>query len=178
LVTEPAVSEQAMTIGKLMSGGQTGVDRAALDFAVVTGLSYGGWCPRGGWAEDLPTPPGLLQPYPRLVETPDAAPAQRTRWNVRDADATLLVVPSSRAPGAQGSPGTELTRRACIDLHRPLATIAIDDADPWGAVHDLVGSLPDGYALNVAGPRESESPGIYESCLRLLQGLGSRLTGG
>ena len=166
-----------MTVGKLMSGGQTGVDRAALDFALLAGLPYGGWCPRGGWAEDLPTPPGLLQPYPRLVETPDADPAQRTRWNVRDADATLLVLPSPRAPGLPGSPGTELTRRACIDLHRPVAAIAIGDPDPWGAVNDLVASLPDGYALNVAGPRESESPGIYASCLRLLQGLGMLLTG-
>jgi hypothetical protein len=166
-----------MTLGKVISGGQTGVDRAALDFALLTGLPYGGWCPRGGWAEDQPAPPGLLRPYPCLVETPDADPAQRTRWNVRDADATLLVLPSPRAPGPRLSPGTELTWLTCIDLHRPVATVALDDPDAWGAVGDVVGSLPDDYALNVAGPRESESPGIYASCLSLLHGLAPLLTG-
>ena len=72
---------------KLLSGGQSGVDRAVLDVALARGIAYGGWCPKGGWAEDCPTPPGLLTKYPRLKETPLADPAQRTEWNVRDADA-------------------------------------------------------------------------------------------
>jgi hypothetical protein len=74
------------------SGGQTGVDRAALDFALHHGMSYGGWCPRGGWAEDFPTAPGLLAKYPRLTETPSDLPDQRTGWNVRDSHATLILV--------------------------------------------------------------------------------------
>ncbi len=74
------------------TGGQTGVDRAALDFALARGLSYGGWCPRGGWAEDFPVAPGLLAEYPRLTETPSDLPEQRTAWNVRDSHATLILV--------------------------------------------------------------------------------------
>ena len=45
---------------KVTSGGQSGVDRAALDAAIACGIDYGGWCPRGGWAEDFPSPPGVL----------------------------------------------------------------------------------------------------------------------
>src|SRR5581483_11936953 len=63
---------------KILSGGQTGVDRAALDAAITRGLPCGGWCPKGGWAEDMPGPPGLLALYPMLQETPLGDPAQRT----------------------------------------------------------------------------------------------------
>jgi hypothetical protein len=63
---------------KLISGGQTGVDRAVLDVAAARGIAYGGWCPKGGWAEDCPQPLGLLAKYPLLTETPLADPAQRT----------------------------------------------------------------------------------------------------
>ena len=55
---------------RLISGGQSGVDRAALDVAIARGMPYGGWCPKGGWAEDFPEPPGLLAEYPHLAETP------------------------------------------------------------------------------------------------------------
>jgi hypothetical protein len=72
---------------KLLSGGQSGVDRAVLDVALARGIAYGGWCPKGGWAEDFPKPPGVLAKYPQLAETPLVDPAQRTEWNVRDADA-------------------------------------------------------------------------------------------
>src|SRR4029077_10412557 len=76
----------------IISGGQSGVDRAALDVAIARGIEYGGWCPHGGWAEDFSAPPGLLARYPKLKETPLAAPAQRTEWNVRDVDACLIIV--------------------------------------------------------------------------------------
>ena len=59
----------------LALGGQTGVDRAALDVAIELGIPYSGWCPKGGWAEDLAAPPGLLAKYPRLKETPLPDPA-------------------------------------------------------------------------------------------------------
>ena len=70
---------------KIISGGQTGVDRAALDVAIERGMPWGGWCPKGGWAEDLPDAPGLLAKYPNLRETALPHPLQRTEWNVRDA---------------------------------------------------------------------------------------------
>ena len=63
---------------RIRSGGQTGVDRAALDAAVLTGRPYEGWCPKGGCAEDYLHPPGLLTKYPNLMETPSKSPEQRT----------------------------------------------------------------------------------------------------
>ena len=92
---------------KLLSGGQSGVDRAVLDVALARGLAYGGWCPKGGWAEDYPTPPGILTKYPRLQQTPLADPAQRTEWNVRDADACLILVDA----GGVGSLGGDDARK-------------------------------------------------------------------
>jgi hypothetical protein len=70
---------------KIISGGQTGIDRASLDAAIEMGVDYCGWCPKGGWAEDFRQPPGLLARYPLLREAPSAEPIQRTEWNVRDA---------------------------------------------------------------------------------------------
>jgi hypothetical protein len=81
---------------RIRSGGQTGVDRAALDAAVLTGRPYEGWCPKGGWAEDFLRPPGLLTIYPHLMETPSESPEQRTEWNVRDSAATVVFVPDSK----------------------------------------------------------------------------------
>src|SRR6185437_15218992 len=112
---------------RIVSGGQSGVDRAALDVALELGLPYGGWCPRGGWAEDLPVPPGLLARYPLLRETPAAEPAQRTRWNVRDSDATLILL--AGAPPAPDS-GTALTLATAVRLGRPVAVVDLDASAP------------------------------------------------
>jgi hypothetical protein len=102
---------------KILSGGQSGVDRAALDAAVARGVEYGGWCPRGGWAEDYPQPPGLLARYPKLGETPLADPAQRTEWNARDADACLIIV---EAGGLAVSRGTVLAREQAARYGKPI----------------------------------------------------------
>jgi len=151
---------------RIVSGGQTGVDRAALDVAVELGLPYAGWCPSGGWAEDLPEPPGLLARYPYLTETPSADPAQRTRWNVRDSDATLLVT-----AGQLLSAGTALTLATAIELDRPLAVVDADrPASGLRDVRELLEQLHD-VRLNVAGPRESEAPGIYAASTALLSPL-------
>ena len=95
---------------KLLSGGQSGVDRAVLDVAVERSIDYGGWCPKDGWAEDLPKPPGLLAKYPRLKETPLADPAQRTEWNVRDADACMIVIAAGGLARLQGHGARRGTR--------------------------------------------------------------------
>jgi hypothetical protein len=156
-----------MAIGRVVSGGQAGVDRAALDVAIALRIPYGGWCPRGGWAEDLPDPPGLLSAYPELDETPAADPEQRTRWNVRDSDATVIVT----AVGVV-SAGTALTLASTFELGRALAVI--DTATPAASLEDareLLGGLAPNASLNVAGPRESEQPGIYERAVEVLAEL-------
>ena len=107
---------------KILSGGQTGVDRAALDAAIEKGLAYGGWCPKGGWAEDLPDPPGLLALYPHLRETPLADPAQRTEWNVRDAGRLMILV--DRA-GIGVSKGTE-PPATLPELGKPCIVLDLD----------------------------------------------------
>jgi hypothetical protein len=134
-------------VRRIVSGGQTGVDRAALDTAIARGIPYGGWCPRGGWAEDLGEPPGLLARYRELRETPDRRPEQRTTWNVRDSDVTLILL---SAPGIGCSAGTIFTQEQTRHLCKPALVLEL---------------------LNVAGPRESESPGIYEATRLFLDEL-------
>jgi hypothetical protein len=146
-----------------VSGGQTGPDRAALDFAVAHDVQYGGWCPRGGWAEDYRNPPGLLTAYPCLLETASDDVDERTQWNVRDSDATLILT----RPGVD-SKGTDLAKRCASELNRPCAEVALDSAGAEAAVEEFLRALGKSVALNVAGPRESESKGIYKRSLRLL----------
>jgi len=144
----------------IVSGGQTGVDRAALRSGRRAGLRVGGWCPGGGAAEDLPDPPGVLALFPELRPTPSADPEERTRWNVRDSDATLVLV---RAGGT--SPGTDLTAALARELGRPHLVADVGDVDTVGA---WIAGLPAGTTLNVAGPRESEAPGIAAEVEHLL----------
>ena len=142
---------------KIISGGQTGVDRAALDAALELSLACGGWCPRGRRAEDGPIP----ERYP-LVETPWEGYPQRTEWNVRDSDGTLVLV--------YGSPdrGTALTIELARRYRKPLLTVElsaqVDVASvlAWGQDHVV-------RVLNVAGPRESRCPGIYARALEFLR---------
>lgn len=136
-------------IRRLLSGGQTGVDRAALDAAMALDVLCGGWCPKGRLAEDGPIDPR----YP-LQETPVTDYDERTRRNVRDADATMVL--------ARGEPagGTAYTMRAAEELGVPYCLV---DLDVGVAVEDVVDWLEDWDArtVNVAGPRESSSPGVY-----------------
>lgn len=151
----------------LVSGGQTGVDRAALDVAIELGIPYRGWCPQGGWAEDEPEPPGLLARYPSLRPTPTAAPAERTRRNVRDSDATLVL--TRGRPGA--SPGTALTIETAQGLGRPLVVADLDGPRALADARGLLAGLSPAAALNVAGPRESGAPGVYDLARALLAEL-------
>jgi hypothetical protein len=148
----------------IISGGQTGVDRAALDEAIARGIPYGGWCPRGGWAEDRPEPPGLLATYPLLRETPSRDPAQRTEWNVRDSDACLILVDEG---GVAASGGTALAEKLAAQYGKPLLAVDVGAADAGSQVCDWLapllaaheGEAP--FRLAVGGPRESEAKGIY-----------------
>jgi len=145
---------------RIVSGGQTGVDRAALEAGRRTGIPVGGWCPAGGVAEDLAEAPGLLALYPELRATPSADPAQRTEWNVRDSDATLVLVRTQAV-----SPGTLLTIELAERWGRPHLVADVHDAD---AVRTWLQGLPGGSVLNVAGPRESQAPGIQAEAEALL----------
>jgi hypothetical protein len=147
-----------VSVGKVVSGGQTGADRAALDAALTLGLPYGGWCPAGGGAEDDLR---LLDRYPALEETPSADPSERTAWNVRDSDATLVL---SLGP-VQQSPGTSYTVSEAERVGRPLLVAHPAEVD---RVRRWLGGLPHGCTLNVAGPRESEEPGLHDAAYALL----------
>lgn len=144
---------------RIVSGGQTGVDRAALDVALELGIACGGWCPAGRAAEDGP----IDARYP-LRETPSPDPAERTEWNVRDSDATLILA------SAAASPGTELAVASARRQRRPLYTFHAGSPEDVGAFRRWLQVYRVG-TLNVAGPRESESPGIYAEARRILTAL-------
>jgi predicted Rossmann fold nucleotide-binding protein DprA/Smf involved in DNA uptake len=144
---------------RIVSGGQTGVDRAALDAALALGMSCGGWCPLGRKAED-----GLIPACYPLQETPGEAYEQRTRWNVRDSDGTLVLT--------EGEPsgGTALTIEVARAWGRPLLMLDLNarpapaDAAHWLFVNRI-------RVLNVAGPRESQAPGIQRRAYEFLENL-------
>lgn len=152
-------------IEKIVSGGQTGADRAALDFAVVHGIPHGGWCPRGRLAEN-----GVIDKRYKLVETPSSEAAQRTEWNVRDSDATVIF---SIGPVLTG--GSKFTAE-CAALHRkPFVHIsrALDGPNAAQKLREFLESHPI-KCLNVAGPRASNEPEVgafvrqtLEACLDL-----------
>ena len=157
---------------KIISGGQSGVDRAALDAALACGVDYGGWVPKGGWAEDFPQSPGLLAKYPNLQETPLAEPEQRTEWNVRDADACLILID---AAGLDASAGTTRAGELAHHYRKPLLTVNLRDAKfteqarLWLRVQQAKHG-PD-LKLAIGGPRESEAPGIYAFAFDFIEDL-------
>ena len=155
---------------KIISGGQTGVDRAALDVAIERGMDWGGWCPKGGWAEDLADPPGVLAKYPRLKETQLPNPLQRTEWNVRDSDAAFIII--SGKQGLSVSIGTQRAHRWAHQHGKP--ELIVDASDTNAPIQAATWLLvqrkrfgPD-MTLSIGGPRESEAPGIYTQCRRLI----------
>ena len=137
---------------RIVTGGQTGADRAAMDAALDAGVSIGGWVPAGRLAED-----GIIPArYASLVEAPSADPAIRTSLNVRDSNATLIV---SRGALSGGSYFTlaEASRLGRPLLHIDLAQRPVSDAAT--AIREWLRALDD-CVLNVAGPRASEDPEI------------------
>ena len=133
---------------QLISGGQTGVDRGALDAALELAIPHGGWCPRGRLAEDGPIPDQY-----QLRESHSPEYPVRTEQNVLDSDATLIL--------CRGSPtgGTDLTLRLAQQHGRPYFVVDLDRAADPAAVRRWLEERRI-ETLNVAGPRESQSPGI------------------
>jgi hypothetical protein len=148
-----------MIFTQIISGGQTGVDRAALDVGLELGLPCGGWCPQDRKAEDGPIDPR----YP-LRETPSADYAERTACNVRDADGTLVLTRGRRKGG------TELTIAHARLLNKPYLILNLNKeptptkVQEWAEGHQV-------HVLNVAGPRESENQGIYDQAVEFLRRL-------
>jgi len=145
----------------IISGGQTGVDRAALDVARERGLPYGGFIPKGRRTEDGTLP----DEYVGMTETESSIFAVRTRENVACADATLIL--------ARGPPdgGTLLARLTAQAKEKPLLVLDLPEVDPDEAAQRTLAwlrGLPAG-SLNVAGPRESRQPGIYGEARALLE---------
>ena len=146
-------------VQKIVSGGQTGVDRAVLDVALELRIPCGGWCPAGRRAEDGPLP---LR-YP-LVETPSVDYRQRTEWNVRDSDGTLVLT-RGRPTG-----GTRFSLRMAMRLGKPRLAIDLDKTVETAAIKAWIAKNQISI-LNVAGPRESEMPGIATEASKLLHEL-------
>jgi Circularly permutated YpsA SLOG family len=148
----------------IISGGQTGADRAALDFAIAHGIPHGGWCPINRRAEDGPIPAKYS-----LNETPSTHYAQRTEWNVRDSNATLIFTIKPTLTG-----GTRLTYALAAECGKPVLHISRDHdgakgtsaAESDARIDDAAAALRnflDEHAvrtLNVAGPRSSQEPAI------------------
>ena len=146
----------------IRSGGQTGADRAAPDLAGKYGIRICGWCPLGGWAEDFPSPPGLLEKYPELRETPSSETSQRTKWNIRDTDAILTIMPK----GSGESIGTEVGIQEGILLKKPMFTAQGSEDVP--EIVAWLNTLPDNLDLCVGGPRASECPEVYQITTEIL----------
>jgi predicted Rossmann fold nucleotide-binding protein DprA/Smf involved in DNA uptake len=146
-------------IEKVVSGGQTGVDRAGLDAAMEAGIPVGGYCPKGRLSEDGTVP----ECYPLIELTRGGYPA-RTEKNVVESDGTL-VLNLGRVSG-----GTRVTVECARKHGRPILIVPLDnktqlrDTLHWLELHGI-------RVLNVAGPRESKCPGVYRQALDFLRQL-------
>lgn len=144
---------------KIISGGQTGVDRAALDVALKHGIESGGWCPAGRLDECGRIP----DRYP-VKELQDAGFAERTLQNVKDSDGTLIIHPGKL------SGGTEQTVRFCVELQRPHELIDACSVSTKKAAQLIANFVRQNKidALNVAGPRQTEWLEGYDYTYRAL----------
>jgi len=137
----------------IVSGGQTGADRAALDFAIRHRIPHGGWCPHGRLAED-----GPLDPIYQLEETLSRKYPQRTKRNVRDSDGTLILSIVAKPGG-----GTALTMRLAEQLGKPILHLCRDESISIGENGKRLLTFIEEHhvrRLNVAGPRASQEPEI------------------
>ncbi len=146
---------------EIISGGQSGVDRAALDFALKYGIKCKGWCPKGRLSED-----GVIPIRYPLKEASTSDYNQRTSLNVQVCDGTLIIIID------KPDLGTTNTIDYVRYFNKPLTTINISHLETdykytlfsWLAIHNIVN-------LNIAGPRESSSPGIYKAAFTILESL-------
>lgn len=143
-----------IVVEKVVSGGQTGVDRAALDAALELGIATGGWVPKGRRSEEGPIPDS----YSTLEETGSTSYAERTELNVRDSDATVIITRGELAGGSK------LTEDFAHRYGKPCIHLGVDMETAGSAFRELRDWLVSNNVetLNVAGPRASSDPSIYE----------------
>ena len=149
-------------IRKIISGGQTGADQAALDAAIKLGIPHGGWIPKGRLTENGPLPDKY-----KLVEMPGTAYVLRTEQNVIDSNGTLII------SHGHLSDGSDYTRKMAIKNHRPWLHIDLNKTPAFKAA-TLICSWIDENAieiLNVAGPRASKDDRIYPAVLKLIESV-------
>ena len=152
-------NQPSQRVRRIVSGGQTGVDRGALDAAIALGIEHGGWCPRGRLAED-----GRIAARYRLKETSSSEYWVRTEQNVIDSDGTLILY------RGQLSGGTQLTRRMAVKHRKACLLVDLGGDSSIVPVRHWLMSNAIGV-LNVAGPRESSAPGITKEAFHFLQAL-------
>jgi len=149
---------------KIVSGGQTGVDRAALDFAITSGIAHGGYCPKGRRSES-----GRISEKYNLTETASPDYPMRTALNVQHSDGTLIIT--------RGSPegGTRKTVSICLERHKPKFVVdlqhklKVQEFAEWVRINNI-------RTLNVAGPRESKQSGVGKHAQHALAALFAALT--
>lgn len=145
----------------IVSGGQTGTDRAALDVAIELNIAHRGWCPKGRIAED-----GIIPEKYHLQETETGDYSERTKLNIRDTEGTIIFVPSTPI---KVTDGTMLTIKEVYERKKPHLIIDVSQnkninnlMEKWVAKNNI-------KILNVAGSRESQHPSIYEEVKEILR---------
>jgi Circularly permutated YpsA SLOG family len=155
------------TLIKIISGGQTGVDQAALRAARDCGLEIGGWCPPGRVCESGVIPPEFPLEETEQERSPDAPEvprSQRTEWNVRDSDGTLVIT----AVNAATDPGTLWAIQCAARFEKPLLVCQVDDPSAVKAIQEWLEAFRI-ETLSVGGPSESSAPGIGEKAYALVK---------
>ena len=159
------------SIFKIVSGGQTGVDRAALDVAIQLGIVHGGWCPKGRKAED-----GSIPEKYQMIEADSDDYSVRTQLNIKDSDGTLILIPydPDKATG-----GTLQTINVAKEVNKPCFIMDLSTELCRGMFFDVIEWLEKKKIkkLNIAGPRESQAPGIHQRASEYLTNLYGRILG-
>lgn len=155
-----------MKIRKIISGGQTGADRAAFDFALDNSIAFGGYVPKGRLAEDG----RISEKYQNLIETESKNYAERTELNVMNSDATILITRGNLVGGSL------ITKKLAEKHLKPLYVVNFESINPASAGENTATWLQsiECEILNIAGSRASKDPQIYSSVKEFLSILFDR----
>ena len=157
-------------IGAIRTGGQSGADRASMKFARDQNIKLVGWCPKDGWAEDYPDPPGILDDWPQFAQTPSKEPILRTEWNIRDSNCCLVFNANDGNTSSGTDAGMEFFTKYSIsyiylDLDEKKDVLA-EKIRAW--LNSLFGD-DEKIVLGVGGPRASEYDGVEDIVYEVLE---------